>query len=75
MLEQSVALNRQAGEQLLEAYALAALGEVRQARGAGREARECYELSLALRRKLGDGAGERRMLERLAHLQALDAAS
>jgi tetratricopeptide (TPR) repeat protein len=66
VLEQSVALNRETGEQLLEAHALAALGDVRRMHGTLDAARECFERSLILRRSLGDRGGEQHLLQRLA---------
>lgn len=70
VLEQSVALNRDSGEKLLEAHALAALGDVRRARGALDAARECFEGAVALRRALNDDDGERHLLQRLAEISS-----
>jgi len=62
-------LNRETGEQLLEAHALAALGNVWCAVSRYAAARDCYEQSLALRRVLGDLPGERNLLQRLEDIR------
>ena len=67
-LEESLRLNRRTGAQQLEAHALAALGDVNRARGRLATARECFELSLALRWALHDQPGADRMRQRLADL-------
>jgi tetratricopeptide (TPR) repeat protein len=69
VLEESVRLNRETGEQLLEAHALAALGDVWCAVSRFAAARECYEQSLSLRRVLGDRPGEGHLLQRLEDLR------
>jgi len=69
-LEESVALNRERGERLLEAHALAALGDVWRARGRHETAETCFEQSLAFRRTLGDRRGEGWMLLRIAETLA-----
>jgi predicted ATPase/class 3 adenylate cyclase len=52
VLEESIALNEQSGEQLLQAHALAALADVCQASGRPQAAADCRERSSALRRKI-----------------------
>ena len=69
-LEESVALNRERGERLLEAHALAALGDMWRARGLPGTAVTCFEQSLALRCALGDRRGEGWMLLRIAETLA-----
>jgi tetratricopeptide (TPR) repeat protein len=69
-LEESVALNRERGERLLEAHALAALGDMWRARGLPGTAVTCFEQSLSLRRMLGDRKGEGWMLLRIAETLA-----
>jgi tetratricopeptide (TPR) repeat protein/class 3 adenylate cyclase len=69
-LEESVALNRDRGDRLLEAHALAALGDVWRARGRPDTAATCFEQALALRCALGDRRGEGWMMLRLAETLA-----
>jgi tetratricopeptide (TPR) repeat protein len=69
VLEESIELNRESGQQLLEAHALAALGDVWCSVPRFAAARGCYERSLSLRHALNDRAGEERMLQRLAQLR------
>jgi tetratricopeptide (TPR) repeat protein len=69
-LEESIALNRERGELLLEAHALAALGDVWRARDRPGTAATCFEQSLALRCALGDRRGEGWMLLRIAETLA-----
>src|SRR5882757_315399 len=64
-LEESVLLNRQTGEVLLEAHALAALGDVHVAGRRFAAAVECFGQSLELRRLLADTPGQQRMQQRL----------
>jgi tetratricopeptide (TPR) repeat protein len=64
-LEESVLLNRQTGEVLLEAHALAALGDVHVAGRRYAAAVECFGQSLELRRLLADTPGQQRMQQRL----------
>jgi tetratricopeptide (TPR) repeat protein len=64
-LEESVLLNRQTGERLLEAHALAALGDVQVAGRRFAAAVECFGQSLELRRLLADAPGQQRMQQRL----------
>ncbi|MDB6159813.1 MAG: hypothetical protein JWO04_3519 [Gammaproteobacteria bacterium] len=65
VLEESVRLNRETGERLLEAHALAALGNVHVAGRRFAAAVECFGQSLELRRLLADAPGEQRMQQRL----------
>jgi tetratricopeptide (TPR) repeat protein len=70
VLEESIEVNRTSGQQLLEAHAWAALGDMWCTVPRFAAARECYESAIELRRALGDHAGEKSMLLRLAHLQS-----
>jgi tetratricopeptide (TPR) repeat protein len=70
-LEESVLLNRQTGEQLLEAHALAALGDVHLAGRRFVAATECFEQSLQLRHTLCDAHGEERMRQRLEDVRTV----
>jgi tetratricopeptide (TPR) repeat protein len=65
VLEESVLLNRQTGERLLEAHALAALGNVHVAGRRFAAAVECFGGALELRRLLADAPGEQRMQQSL----------
>jgi tetratricopeptide (TPR) repeat protein len=70
VLDESIALNREIGEGLLEAHALAVLGDVWRACGRPDLAASCFEQSLALRVTLVDLDGERAMRARLAETRA-----
>jgi tetratricopeptide (TPR) repeat protein len=70
-LEESVILNRQTGERLLEAHALAALGDVHVAGRRFTAAVECLEQSLQLRRLLADAPGQQRMQQRLEQVRTM----
>jgi tetratricopeptide (TPR) repeat protein len=69
-LEESVGLSRESGEQLLEAHALAALGQVSRIAGRFDRAVMYFEQSREIRRALGDRVGEGWMLHRLAEARA-----
>ena len=70
VLEESVALNRETGQRLLEAHALAALGHVSRALGRLDRAANEFEQSLELRRAAGDRVGEAWMRRRIAETHA-----
>ena len=70
VLEESVALNRDTAERLLEAHALAALADVSLRLDGAGSARELLEGALAIREHLGDDAGTAELRRRLADLQS-----
>jgi tetratricopeptide (TPR) repeat protein len=70
-LEESVLLNRQTGARLLEAHALAALGDVHVAGRRFATAVECFGQSLELRRLLADAPAQQRMQQRLEQVRTM----
>jgi uncharacterized protein HemY len=52
VLEDSITLNEESDQQLLQAHALAALADVYQASGRSDAAKDCREQSLTLRRRI-----------------------
>ena len=70
MLEESVALTRETGQQRLEAHALTALGQLWRTGARPERAVVYFERSLELRRALGDRLGEGWMLHRVAEARA-----
>jgi tetratricopeptide (TPR) repeat protein len=70
-LEESILLNRDTGERLLEAHALAALGDVHVAGRRFATAAECFGQSQELRRLLADLPGEQRMHQRLEQVRTM----
>jgi tetratricopeptide (TPR) repeat protein len=70
VLEESVALNRETGQRMLEAHALAGLGHVSRTLGRLDRAAEHFAQSLELRRAIGDRIGEAWMWRRIAETQA-----
>jgi tetratricopeptide (TPR) repeat protein/class 3 adenylate cyclase len=68
VLEESVALNRETRERLLEAHALAALAEVSLCLGARPAAIDCLDAALARRRELGDEGAAAELLRRRTQL-------
>lgn len=66
VLEESVALNRGSGEQLLEGHALTALADVSLQIGRSEAAREYLEAALALREKMRDDVGAAALRQRLS---------
>jgi tetratricopeptide (TPR) repeat protein len=69
-LEESVGLTRESGQPLLEAHALAALGQVYQMIGRLDRAVQYFEQSREIRQTLGDRTGEGWMLHRIAEARA-----
>jgi tetratricopeptide (TPR) repeat protein len=69
-LVQALAHHRRNADKQLEAYALAALGDVGWDEGLRDDASKWYEQSLLLRVEIGDRRGEGWMLQRLARLHA-----
>jgi tetratricopeptide (TPR) repeat protein len=65
-LRQAVELHRRSGHRRLESHALAARGEVLAETSLFDQARECYDVSLDIRREIGDRKGEGWMLHHLA---------
>jgi tetratricopeptide (TPR) repeat protein len=68
-LEQAIAFHREAEQPLLEAHALAALGDLHRESAELSAAERDYRRSLQLRRALGDRRGEGWMLAQLAQLE------
>jgi tetratricopeptide (TPR) repeat protein len=66
VLEESAWLNRQTGERLLEAHALAALADVSIRLGPPGAAVACLDAALALRREMGDDSGAAELGRRIA---------
>ena len=69
VLEESVAVNRETSERLLEAHALAALADVSLRLGGIADARERLAAALSLREQLGDDTGTAELRRRLAELE------
>jgi tetratricopeptide (TPR) repeat protein/class 3 adenylate cyclase len=69
VLEESVALNHETSERLLEAHALAALADVSLRLDGTGTARELLEGALAIRQHLGDDAGTAELRRRLVELE------
>jgi tetratricopeptide (TPR) repeat protein len=68
-LEESVVLTHEARQPLLEAHALAALGQVHREEGTLDRAVQCFEQSREIRRAVGDRIGEGWMLHHLAEVK------
>jgi tetratricopeptide (TPR) repeat protein len=71
VLEEAVKTNQETGEKLLEAYALAALGEIHGEIGENDQAFEYYNGSLQIRKEIDDRSGEGWMLYHVARLSSL----
>ena len=69
VLEDSLAVNRETSERLLEAHALAALADVSLRLGEVGDARERLAAALSLREQLGDDTGAADLRRRLAELE------
>jgi tetratricopeptide (TPR) repeat protein len=70
-LEEAVALNHDAGQELLEGHALASLGDALLAAGDVAGAKRQYESSLDIRRRIRDRRGEGWMLHQCARVSSL----
>jgi tetratricopeptide (TPR) repeat protein len=71
VLEEALAVNRQAGERLLEAHTLAALGDVARTAGRWDAALDCFGESLSIRQAIDDRRGEGWILHQLARTRLL----
>jgi len=65
VLDESVTLNEAAGQRLLLAHALAALGDACAATGRGGDARRFYQRAETIRRDLGDAGAADRLAQRV----------
>ena len=68
-LEEAIDAHRAHAHHRLEGHALAVLGDLHHDAGENKQALECYDCSLGLRRRIGDREGEGWMLQRLARTQ------
>jgi len=69
-LEEACRVTASSGQSTYAANAQAALGDTYVALGLLHDAHQCYDKALALRREIGDRAGEERLLERIARITA-----